>query len=166
MPDNNADKSPSGSQGQSNQNQGSQGQGSQKQSEPRFSNPISNPTSDKVSDNKGPKAPVETIMTTGAFGGVPSRTFPTNVASVFSSLPGSGLGGIKQPIAYRPPTAPMLRSASFHSNAIIGSPTAKGMLVTAFERGKSLVNNAAIDRATHVMGHSHATFRRRILRGT
>jgi hypothetical protein len=108
---------------------------------------------------------LQSVVVTGAYGGVPSRRFPTDVQQTFFPLVGSGMPGIGNRIAFRPPGAPMLQTSDFHSNANVSGMT-KGMATAGFERGKSSINSAAIDRATHITDLAHATLRRKVLRGT
>lgn len=98
-----------------------------------------------------PKPPVERNqeVLTGAFGGVPARVSPTNVSSVFTHIPGRGMSGVSSPIAARPPAAPMLNSADYHSQ-IPGIGRLLGVDAVTFKRGTPDVHPAAVSDVQHV----------------
>ena len=114
------------------------------------------------------RSPVETNseVLTGAFGGVPARVSPTNVSSVFTHLPGRSMSGVTSPIAARPPSAPMLRSSSYHTQ-IPGTGRLLGLDTTSFQRGTTDVHPAAVSDVEHVAANAgvHSTVARRVQRG-
>lgn len=114
------------------------------------------------------KSPVETNseVLTGAIGGVPPRISPTNVGNVFTAIPGRGLAGVSSPIAARPPSAPMLNSANYHSQ-IPGVGRLLGLDVTSFKRGTDNVHPAAVSDVEHVKDTTgiHPTVARKVRRG-
>lgn len=105
---------------------------------------------------------------TGAYGGVLSRISPTTVGNIFSFLPtGIRQGGASTPIAARPPRAPMLESADFHSLIPSGSGFVKQTWAKSWSRvGPTGVHSAAVDQATHIDSRTvHPTTKRKQLRG-
>lgn len=105
-----------------------------------------------------------------AYGGTPGRIFPTVVrGQTFTPLITSGVmaSGIAPRIAYRPPRAPMLDSADFHTNI----PTGTGMVAqtksTPFHRNAPFgVSAAAVDEVTHINDENvHPSVKRASLRG-
>lgn len=83
-------------------------------------------------------------VTAGAFGGVPSRTFPSVVlGSVFGALAMGNIpsSGIAPRIAFRPPSAQMLKSSDYHTNI----PTASGFV----GQSKAVAFGAHTSETTH-----------------
>ena len=114
------------------------------------------------------RSPIETNteVLTGAIGGVLPRVSPTNVGNVFTRIPGHGMSGVSSPIAARPPSAPMLNSANYHSQ-IPGVGRLLGLDVTSFKRGTSDVHPAAVSDVEHVSANIgvHPTVARKVRRG-
>ena len=114
------------------------------------------------------RSPVETNteVLTGAFGGVLPRVSPTNVSSVFTRIPGHGMAGVSSPIAARPPSAPMLKSASYHTQ-IPGTGRLLGLDTISFKRGTTDIHPAAVSDVEHVASNVgiHPTVARKVQRG-
>lgn len=114
------------------------------------------------------KSPVQTNTETltGAFGGVPARISPSNVGNVFTHIPGHGMSGVSSPIASRPPGAPMLKSATYHTQ-IPGVGRLLGMDTTSFRRGTDAVHPAAVSDVEHLSANTgvHPTVARQVSRG-
>lgn len=103
---------------------------------------------------------------TGAIGGVPARISPSNVGNVFTQIPGRSMSGVTSPIASRPPSAPMLNSASYHTqNPGVGRLL--GLDTTSFQRGTPDVHPAAVSDVEHVSSNAgvHSTVARKVLNG-
>lgn len=115
--------------------------------------------------DKAPAPETNTQTLTGAFGGVPARVSPSNVSNVFTSLPGRSMAGVSSPIAARPPSAPMLKTALYHS-LIPGVGRNLGLDTTSFRRGTDAIHPAAVTDVEHVSANGvHASVARKVSRG-
>ena len=114
------------------------------------------------------QTPAETNsqVLTGAIGGVVPRITPTNVSNVFGSLAGHGMSGVSSPIAFRPPSAPMLKSATYHTQ-IPGVGRLLGMDTISFRRGTNDVHPAAVSDVEHLSANVgvHPSVARKVSRG-
>lgn len=115
-------------------------------------------------------APTPTVnreITNGAYGGVVPRTFPTITNPIYGSIPIPQLGGgITSRIAQRPNSAPMLKSATYHTQ-IPGIGLLMGMPTVDFKRGTTDVHRAAVSDVQHVKAIAgvHPTTVRQVRRG-
>jgi hypothetical protein len=75
-------------------------------------------------------------------------------------------GGISARIAERPNSAPMLKSADYHTQ-IPGIGVLRGMPTIGFKRGTDAVHSAAVSDVEHVRGTIgvHPTVVRQVQRG-
>lgn len=123
-----------------------------------------------IIDRLNKKAPTPTInreITTGAYGGVIPRTFPTIVNPIYTPIPHAPLtGGITARIADRPNSAAMLSSADYHTQ-IPGIGRLMGMPTIPFRRGTTDVHPAAVSDVEHVSltAGVHPTVIRQVRRG-
>lgn len=118
--------------------------------------------------DKAPAPETSGQTLTGAFGGVPARISPSNIANVFRSNPTNGAlsRGVSSPIAYSPPSAPMLKSAEYHTQ-IPGVGRLLGMPTVGFRRGTDSIHPAAVTDVQHISSNTgaHPTVARKVLRG-
>jgi len=124
----------------------------------------------RLTDFINKKAPTPTVareMTRGAYGGIVPRTFPTLVNPINTAIPHRRpIGGIAQPIADRPNSAPMLKQAGYHTQ-IPGIGILRGLPTVSFRRGTDVGHPAAVTDVTHIRGNAgvHPTVVRQVRRG-
>ena len=123
-----------------------------------------------LTDRLNKKAPTPTITTevmTGGYGGIPARVFSTLVHPVFTRIPGARAGGgVSTPIADRPNSASMLKTAAYYTQ-IPGIGVLNGMATKGFKRGTAVAHPAAVTDVTHVRQTVgvHPTVVRQVRRG-
>ena len=110
-------------------------------------------------------ASIVRIEPTGS--GSPTRVFSTAFSNLFSFNPVGNYpkSGVTSPIAARPPSAPMLEDAMYHSN-IPGIGKLLGVASRPFVRGTLDVHPAAVSDVEHVSSQRiHPTIKRKVLMG-
>ena len=118
-------------------------------------------------NKKAPSPTVNRRVVNNAYGGVPPRAFTTLVEPIYKRIPHQRpIGGIAQPIPHVPNTAPMLRSASYHTQTAARG-WAKEMPAVGFSRGTKEVHPAAVSDVIHVspIFGVHPTTARKARRG-